>query len=376
MGKLGGALEDVLTPLLDPAFRLGTLLLGDTVEAQRRVRAVVQDIAEGAALPPAEEAPAWFLRAVYASCRPGRPVGNSHFGPLAQTIGRLPAEERAALFLHYWLQLSAAEVGSATGIPAEELSRQLELPDGFGPGVRARDVSDAIEALTEPAPYGFERQVLKAAGEAPAEPSGQRVVPPLAWAGIAALALAALLLVIFVAPRLSPKTSQKLASLTAQSLPSPAAPATATPLSQPAPSPSAAPTAAPSPSPPAVASSSCSVSVPSEPGVSQPVPVSAVRVGSDSSRDRFVVQLNGPIPPFNLKPVSGGWLLTISGASQDQSTIPTDFKTGYPMLTEARSVGGAAGSVGWSLSVSSPSSCPAVSTLSGPSRIVVDFPHA
>lgn len=368
---LGGALEDVLIPLLDPAFRLGTLLLGDTAEARRRVQAVVQDVAEGAELPPAEQAPAWFLRAVFATCRPGRPVGNGDSRALVRAIGHLPAEDRALLFFHYWLQLSPGEVAEAAGLPREELAERLELEGRFGPGVRALDVSEAIEALTEPAPYGFERQVLKSIGEPVAASRPRRYVPPLTWAGIAAIALAGLLLVVFIAPRLDPGAGHKLAGLAARPTEAAASPSPAAP---PSPSPAAvatAPAPSPSPSTPATA---CPLKVPQEAAVGQPVPVSAVRVGTDSSRDRFVVQLDGPIPPFELKPAGGGWLLTISGASP--GSTPSDLKPGYPVLSEVKSAGGAAGTTGWYLLVNSAGACPAVSTLSGPSRIVIDFPHA
>jgi hypothetical protein len=360
--SLGGALEDVLTPLLDPAFRLGTLLLGDAGAAGERVHAAVAGIRQARSIP-AADTPAAFLGGVFDACRPGRPVGSGDDPPLVRAIGRLPAEDRAALFLYYWLRLAPAEVAAATGIHRDEISQRLNLLDRFGGDVRPRDVSAAFEELTQPAPYGFEHRVLRDAVPV----ARRREAPPLAWTGIAALALAGLLLVIFAGSRLVPSDGRKVGALAHAAIsPSPAATALPSP-------PPAVPASAPSPSPTPPATT-CSLKIPQEPAVAQPVAVSAVRTGSDAARDRFVVQLDGPVPPFDLQPAAGGWLLTLSGAGQGPS-LPTDLKTGYQLLTEAKFAGGAAGSVGWSLSVSSTASCPAVSTLSGPSRIVVDFPH-
>ena len=235
------------------------------------------------------------------------------------------------------------------------------------------DIRRAFEEIGEPAPYGFERRI--AAGlDRPRQPEADRgwLLPAVA------AVLAALLVNGVVLVRLGGSHQ--------------AAPAgTPAPVAIPSPSPSAqpSPSAEPSPTP-----ASCTYAIPQEPAVSVPVTITAVRTGTDGSRDRFVIEFSGPVPPFELRrqdstaftqdasgrqvTVAGksGWLLVIHGADEHSAYGgPNDFVSGYPVLAEARNVGDFEGTVSWALGVSTAGACPAVSTLSGPSRIVIDFPH-
>lgn len=239
------------------------------------------------------------------------------------------------------------------------------------------DVRRAYDDLGEPAPYGFEQRVLARVRQAPERGRSDWFGPAVAF-GLAVLLVLGIVLVRFGG---TPRATR----------PAPAATQPAPAATQPAllASPSGAPSAQPSPT-----WTICGYSVPQEPAVNMPVTITAVRVGTDSSRDRFVVEFSGPVPPFELRrqdsstftqEASGrqvtlagtaGWLLVIHGADEHTAySGASDFVTGYPVLAEARNVGDFEGTVSWALGVNTAASCPVVSTLSGPSRLVIDFPR-
>ncbi len=122
-----------------------------------------------------------------------------------------------------------------------------------------------------------------------------------------------------------------------------------------------------------------------------PVGVTAVRVGAQSGFDRFVIELDGPVPHFDVAPQAGatftqdasgarvtlrgsaGLLVTLRGArSAGTYTGPADLRpAGTPALLEAGQVGDFEGVVHWGLGLSH-AACFHAYTLTGPSRLVVD----
>ena len=122
------------------------------------------------------------------------------------------------------------------------------------------------------------------------------------------------------------------------------------------------------------------------------VGVTAVRVDQHTGYDRFVMQFDSQVPVFTVKrqakPVftqgasgqpitlSGttGVLVTVHSASQSPTySGPTDFsQAGFPVLKEARLTEDFEGTVSWGLGLGS-AACMRVFTLTGPSRLVIDF---
>jgi len=182
-----------------------------------------------------------------------------------------------------------------------------------------------------------------------------------------------------------------------------------TPAARPSPVPSVAATAPAPASPTPVASPGSASPVPSPTGgavlpgfscaaqsggagggATQPG-VTAVRAGPQSGYDRFVLQFDGPVPKYEVRPQAGatfvqdasgipvtvagsaGLLVTIDGATGYRpSTGLADVRAGgTAVLREARQVGDFEGVVRWGLGLSR-ASCFRVSTLTGPSRLVVD----
>jgi hypothetical protein len=120
----------------------------------------------------------------------------------------------------------------------------------------------------------------------------------------------------------------------------------------------------------------------------------AVRVGSASGYDRFVVEFSGAVPGFKVSPQSSpslvadpsGRTFTLSGASalkvtlnpssgQGTYTGPSDFTPSYPALREARLMGDFEAVTTWGLGLNG-SGCFRAFTLTSPSRLVIDVQSA
>ena len=159
------AFESLLAPLLDPAFRLATVVLKDRGEAE--------DAVQEAALKawsrlhqfrgPATSLRAWFLGIVMNECRmtrrrpfwavlrlesiasPQRSAEDVAIATtdLARAVAALHADERAALFAHFYLELSLGESAQLLGIslPAAK-SRIYRAARRLRPGVELREVFD------------------------------------------------------------------------------------------------------------------------------------------------------------------------------------------------------------------------------------------
>jgi RNA polymerase sigma-70 factor (ECF subfamily) len=134
------AFDVLLAPLLDPAYRLATVLLGDHVEAEDAVQEAAlkawsrlrQLRGDRSRLRP------WFLAVVANECRMARrrpwwsvlrlrDVGGESGGSpedravrdldLQRAIGRLPVEDRLALFSYFYLDLPLDEAARVMGVP-------------------------------------------------------------------------------------------------------------------------------------------------------------------------------------------------------------------------------------------------------------------
>jgi hypothetical protein len=118
--------------------------------------------------------------------------------------------------------------------------------------------------------------------------------------------------------------------------------------------------------------------------------ITAVRVGTGSGYDRFVVEFAGDVPGFKVQRHSGSTLiedasgrpLTLDGAStlsvvlnpasgQGSYSGPNDFKPAYPVLREARRTGDFEAVTSWGLGLAR-ASCFRAFTLTSPARLVVD----
>ena len=118
--------------------------------------------------------------------------------------------------------------------------------------------------------------------------------------------------------------------------------------------------------------------------------VTGVRTGVQSGYDRFVIQFNGPVPQYEVQGQSGstfvqdgsGIPVTLQGSSgllvvlRNASTSgtysgPTDIHPNGKVVREARLTGDYEAVVHWGLGLSHPA-CFRVTTLSNPSRLVID----
>jgi hypothetical protein len=176
------------------------------------------------------------------------------------------------------------------------------------------------------------------------------------------------------------------------------APRAATPAPAPSapPTPSVAPAPGVSASPPAIASPPPGAVLPAfscaaQSGGSGAAGMAAARAGQQAGYDRFVIQFDGPVPPYAVTPhasasftadpsgstvtVSGtaGLQVTVRGvANWQQLTGPADMvQPGTTVLREARRIGDFEGTVTWALGLSH-AACFRAYTLTGPDRLVVD----
>jgi RNA polymerase sigma-70 factor (ECF subfamily) len=160
------AFDALLAPLLDPAYRLATVLLGDRVEAE--------DVVQEAALKAwsrlrqlrgdRSRLRSWFLAIVANECRMARrrpwwsvlrlrDVGGESGGSpedravrdvdLQRAIGRLPAEDRLALFSYFYLDLPLDEAARVMGVPlGTAKSRIYRAARRLRPDVAQEEVID------------------------------------------------------------------------------------------------------------------------------------------------------------------------------------------------------------------------------------------
>jgi hypothetical protein len=122
--------------------------------------------------------------------------------------------------------------------------------------------------------------------------------------------------------------------------------------------------------------------------------VTDVRVGAHATYDRFVIQFStARVPRYQITPKSSATfyldpsdrrvqLLGTAGIKVVVHTAtgagsyfgPTDYRTGFVQLREARRIGDFEGYVSWGLGLAH-QSCKRVFTLAGPTRLVIDVPH-
>jgi hypothetical protein len=168
-----------------------------------------------------------------------------------------------------------------------------------------------------------------------------------------------------------------------------------TPSASPSASPSSSPVATPTSNLPAfVCGSNTSMSPPPAPLTAY---ISDVRTGTHAGYDRITITFTNDGLPFNIdiKPqnsatfASGGGKggnVTIAGQagilvtmySVDEHTAytgPTDFKTGYAVLAEARQIQDFEGYVQWALGLQS-TACYRAFTLTNPTRLVIDIQNS
>jgi hypothetical protein len=120
--------------------------------------------------------------------------------------------------------------------------------------------------------------------------------------------------------------------------------------------------------------------------------VDLVRTGTHSGYDRITIEFNNTDPKqvdlttqgdakFTQSPSgqsvtligSAGILVTMKGADEHTAySGPIDFKTGYPVLVEARQVQDFEGTVQWGLGLSK-SACYRAFFMTNPSRLVIDI---
>jgi RNA polymerase sigma-70 factor (ECF subfamily) len=159
------AFDALLAPLLDPAYRLASVLLGDRTEAEDAVQEAALkawtrlDQLRG----DRTRLRAWFLSVVANECRMARrrpwwsvlrfrDVGDERPSPedaavremdLHRAIGRLSAEDRLALFSYFYLDLPLDEAARVMGVPlGTAKSRIYRAARRLRPDVALEEVID------------------------------------------------------------------------------------------------------------------------------------------------------------------------------------------------------------------------------------------
>jgi len=162
---------------------------------------------------------------------------------------------------------------------------------------------------------------------------------------------------------------------------------TASPSLQDSASPTATPTPQPTPQLLPVFSCADAIGGGTEPNGSEVV---AVRVGQHDGYDRLVIEFNGPIPAYSVTGRSGtsfttspkGQTVTLGGTNGVLIVMhsivnwtsysgPFAFTPNFPILREARQIENFEGYQQWALGIQG-SPCLRVTTLTSPSRLVVD----
>jgi hypothetical protein len=112
--------------------------------------------------------------------------------------------------------------------------------------------------------------------------------------------------------------------------------------------------------------------------------VTDVRVGPQTDYDRFVLQFDGPVPTYTAKRQASPTFkmspsnqsITLSGTYGVLVTVHSATESGYSgstdIIKEARLTQDFEGSVSWALGLDH-GACMRTFTLTGPSRLIVDF---
>jgi hypothetical protein len=187
----------------------------------------------------------------------------------------------------------------------------------------------------------------------------------------------------------SPTTAPTTAPATTRP-PSPTATATASPARTPSPSPTG--TAAPTTSPGSTPPTACPASTGGSPTVA-PL-VTAIRAAHHPGYDRFVIEFSGAaIPQYRIEVASSftapsGLPVRVDGnaffsvrvagaahteAGQRSYTAPDPYRPGLPLVREVKAVEDFEGVVIFGIGLER-LACPAVSTVLGPPRLILDFP--
>jgi hypothetical protein len=241
------------------------------------------------------------------------------------------------------------------------------------------ELKDVFDSLSEPAHPAFAHRVRSEIEQRSARPAPR--APRLA------VALAALVAVAVVAGLLL--AGRHGIVLT----PSPAATATAAPHPAPTatPIPAVGPAATLSPPAPGPSGTPPGFSCSAQSGGSGGSGVTGVRAGPQTGYDRFVIQFDGPVPPYQVTPQGNasfvqdpkGTSVTLKGSAglkvvihgvANWTSLPGPAQvqpSGTSVLREARQVGDFEGVVSWGLGLSH-ASCFHAYTLTGPNRLVID----
>jgi RNA polymerase sigma-70 factor, ECF subfamily len=154
------AFETLIGPLVEPALHLAHSMLGDRWEAEDATQEAITrawrklgQLRQGMPVRP------WFLAIVINQCRntrrtrwfktarfaevfqrPRPDPSNIERVDLARALARLPSQDRQALFLHFYLDLSVDEVALALGIsPSAAKGRIYRACHRLRPGLLEED---------------------------------------------------------------------------------------------------------------------------------------------------------------------------------------------------------------------------------------------
>ncbi len=159
------AFDALLAPLLDPAYRLARVLLGDRTEAEDAVQEAALKAWSRLNQLRGDRARlrSWFLAVVANECRMTRrrpwwsvlrlrEVADEPSSPedravrdvdLQQAIGRLPLDDRLALFSYFYLDLPLDEAARVMGVPlGTAKSRIYRAARRLRPDVALEEVID------------------------------------------------------------------------------------------------------------------------------------------------------------------------------------------------------------------------------------------
>jgi hypothetical protein len=242
------------------------------------------------------------------------------------------------------------------------------------------DLRSAFDEMSGPADPGFSARVHAQLMERAEERQRPHWTMAVAAAAIAVLLIGTFLYTL----RATHPTSNP---------PHPAASTAASPHPTSVPSASPAPIASPSgPAVPVVPPSGFSCASVSRSGAQQPPVnnVTSVRAGTQNGYDRLVIQFSGQVPGYDVSVQSSptftqdpsGGTVTLQGTAGVKVVVhgatgallnnaPKDLSPGYPALKEARQLGDFEGVYSWGLGVAA-GTCVRVTTLTSPSRLVVD----
>ena len=246
-----------------------------------------------------------------------------------------------------------------------------------------REIGRAFDAMSGSPSPALSARVRSALSERrPPRPG------PIWMAGVAAGLIALIIVGVLVASNLNRHLTSGVPA--GRPTASPSAVATATPSASPSASPSSSPSVTPTSNLPAFVCASTSLSPQQAPLTAY---VSDVRTGTHAGYDRITITFTNGLPgSISLKPqnsatfASGGGRggsVTLAGqagilvtmSSADAYTAysgPTDFKTGYAVLAEAREIQDFEGYVQWALGLQH-TACYRAFTLANPTRLVIDI---